>query len=544
MSRAISYIKIILSHKWASIAILLISIVSRILQLIFFYNIRVDRSYQLLATQNFVHGNGISTASVASTDLSLVIYTPLIKWPPGYSLLVSPFYSLTGNNYLISSIIIEIIFSIILLVTSRAILKLLNTPLFLINIYTLVSSLFLYYFYFITSSDAVATTLFIIAIYFTLCFLKNRLALSKAVSLISFFLIACAFMKYIFMPAVFVIPLLILYKGFIDKNTLQLKAGVITIFLIAAAIASMLLYQRSISGNLIYVSDATRGVFIENLLSAYPVIPAAIIKPETIAMLFKSQNIGADILSIFQIIYVAFLLFFSTLLVRHFINTKFKQASLLSDLFYITIGTSICTILLLTFLSLRVAKAGDSPAELWTFIQEPRYYGLLNYLIHICIFAFSQFIIQKGQKKVKFFFYFLLICLLPELFRGCIFTGKRIFNLGKEEYSWQTDLNIQKFADEIIIRAKEKYPEANTVVTGSSYYFNNRISLYSYVPILHEGEKINTPEQLKTKKDILLLIVLTEASLPEFAPFISGVKKELVGFLNGFYFYTVYVTAH
>ncbi len=110
MQRFIINTKAIISHKWTTITILLISTVSRVIHLIFFFNIRVDRSYQLLATQNFVHGNGITTAEVMPGNLSTIIYTPLIKWPPGYSLLLSPFYSLSGYNYLLSSLFLDLIF--------------------------------------------------------------------------------------------------------------------------------------------------------------------------------------------------------------------------------------------------------------------------------------------------------------------------------------------------------------------------------------------------------------------------------------------------
>lgn len=539
MKNFIFDIKNILSTRWATLTILFIAIASRIFHLIFFFNIRVDRSFQLLATQNFVHGNGISTASVSSADLSTIIYTPLIKWPPGYSLLLSPLYSITGNNYLLSSLLLDIAFGIILIFVSRAILKLFNTPLFLVNIYTIVSSLFIYYFYFITSSDAIASTLFIIALYYTLSFLKNKLSLWKAVVLISIFLFACAFMKYLFMPAVFVVPLFLAWKGFTDKNKTQLRAGIFSGLIIAAGLAIVLLYQKSISGASTYVSDAPRGFFAENLLSAYPLFPAAIIKPDTISLISKSAKTESQVLLIFKSVYLLSLIACFFWLINRFIKTRFRKSLLTLDFFYLSAGICIATIFLLAVLSLRVAKAEDMPGNWWTFIQEPRYYGLPNLLIHLSVFVFYQVYKSRGDKITKIVFFFLLASLLPELFRGIIFTGKRITNFGKEEYSWQSDLKIQKYADSVISTGKEKYTVKKVVVTGSSYYFNNRISLYNHIPILYEANKINDPGSLQTRENILLLVVLDETQFIKFNASPIANKYSLAGHFRGFYFYTI-----
>ena len=544
MNRLFIHIKNILSTQWATITILLIAIASRITHLIFFFNIRVDRSYQLLATQNFVHGDGISTAAVLPTDLSTIIYTPLIKWPPGYSLLLSPFYSITGDDYLLSSLFIDIAFGIILIFVSRAILKLLDTPLFLVNIYTIISSLFIYYFYFITSSDGIAATLFLVALYYTLAFIKNKLRLSKAVLLISFFLFGCAFMKYLFMPAVFVVPLFLAYKGFTDKNKIQLRAGLLSGLILAIGLSAVLLYQKSISGDTVYVSDAPVGFFAEHLLSAYPLIPAAIVKPDTIGLLFSSPTIESRVLSIFRIIYFLSLVLLAASLIRQFVKTKFKRTSLPADFFYLTAGISMATILLLTVLSLRVAKAEDMPGNWWTFIQEPRYYGLPNVLIHIGIFVFYKVYKRRGDKLTKIIFYFLLLSLLPELFRGAIFTTKRVANVSKEEYSWQSDLKIQQYADAIIRKEKKKYSLKKAIVSGSSYYFNNRISLYSHIPILQETDKIPTPKLLGTKENALLLVVLDENSFIKSNSSLIEKNYTFSGQFKNFYFYTITLSAN
>ena len=62
-------IAILLSKPITTNVIILISIFSRIVQVVFFYNIRIDNSYMYLATQNMLDGNGFATAYVLSNNL-------------------------------------------------------------------------------------------------------------------------------------------------------------------------------------------------------------------------------------------------------------------------------------------------------------------------------------------------------------------------------------------------------------------------------------------------------------------------------------------
>jgi hypothetical protein len=74
--------KQILSDKKTSLVIVTLAIVARLIHIVFFYNIRVDGMYQMLAMQNFVAGHGFSSSFVLPTDLSSIIYEPQTNWPP------------------------------------------------------------------------------------------------------------------------------------------------------------------------------------------------------------------------------------------------------------------------------------------------------------------------------------------------------------------------------------------------------------------------------------------------------------------------------
>jgi hypothetical protein len=212
---------------------------------------------------------------------------------------------------------------------------------------------------------------------------------------------------------------------------------------------------------------------------------------------------------------------------------------LTTDFFCLTTGVCFITTLLLAALSVRVAKAEDMPGNWWTFIQEPRYYGLPNILIHISIFTFFQYYLTRKTKFLKYFCYFLLLLLLPELIRGIIFTAKRAINFGKEEYSWQSDLIFQQYTDAVI--KKERKAGEKTVVTGSTYYMINRVNLYNNVPPLKDASKINALPLMKSKKPVLLLVILHENHLDAFKPFISANGKRVIGHFEGYSFYTFHI---
>ena len=149
-----------LSKTWISWVVLIGAMLARMIQLVYFFNIRLDASYQNIATKNLVAGHGISLDKVLPSDLSQTIYEPLINWPPGYSLLLAPFYILFGGDYISAGLTLGIIGALVLIIATRGILRLLDVPQWGINLYTLLAGFYIYYFYLIASSDAITISFF------------------------------------------------------------------------------------------------------------------------------------------------------------------------------------------------------------------------------------------------------------------------------------------------------------------------------------------------------------------------------------------------
>jgi hypothetical protein len=549
VSSNLNKFKEIFSAKWVSIAVVAIAIAARIIQLVFFYNIRVDGMYQVMAMQNFTSGHGISLSKVLSSDLSATVYESLINWPPGYSVLLSPFYLLFNNNYILAGLALDILAAISLIVICRRILKLLETPIYLVNIFTLFTGFFIYYFYFISSSDSIAITFFAAAIYHTLLILKkDKPTLNNSAWLIILLFLA-GFIKYLFIPIVFIIPLFLFLKGYGEPANLTgsqravlRKTGIISFLGLALLFSILLIYQKITSGSAAYISEPSRGWFPENLNMAWPSFPASLINPDTVDIVLPGT--GLAVFRIFQILHLILFAGIFIFILRRIFKLGFKKLSESDSFFYINFFLSAGITILLTILSLGVGKEENIPGQWWTYIEEPRYYGLVNVLLHIAVFGIYQYHKMLQSKFLKYLMICLVIFMLPEFFRGIVFTANRITNITQEEYSWQNDLKIQKYADSIIEKEKKEYPVEKVVVTGSWYYVYYRVGIYSKIPALLETEKINDLSTLNSKKPTLVLIILQEKDFPDYLPFLSSKEKELAGSFRGFYFYTTYVNPH
>lgn len=533
--------KALLSTRAASILILVVAIVGRLIQVLFFFNIGVDRSFQFQATDSLVQGHGISLAEVLPDDLTTIIYTPLVKWPPGYTVLVAPFYLLFGKYYVTAGMVMDMIFAVVLIIFSRRVLRQLGVATYLVNLYTLVAGFFVYEFYFYSSSDAILAAIFVVMLYYTLLFLKGALSWQKASVILGVLLLVLASFKYSFIPALFVLPLFLLLRGRADRQADLIKVGVYSLLIVTVGLFSMLLYQKSISGSAAYVTNASSGFFPENLLTAFPFISDAFLKPNTVRQLFGfGADIGSVVFSLLQLLHLFLGVIVLAYMVRRVRTQGFRKLSVTASFFYLAFFVSLAILLLLTALSLRIAKDSEN----WTFIQEGRYYGVASVFVHLAIFVVYHHRRYHLSPWLRTLFYSLLVLLFIEGCRGVFFDFNRVRYLGKEEYSWLYEDRLQKYADRIITRAKQQYGADKVAVTGSSYYFNHRIHLYSHVPMMHAAESINDPSSLNTREPMVLLVMIHERHKALFQPFLAREAGKSVGYFNGHSFYTLYVTPH
>ena len=219
-------LKRFLSLPVVTIGIIIVAIAVRIFFQIYFLSITNDKSYQILAAQNFLAGNGFTLHEVLVDDLSQSAYVPLIKWPPGYSLLLTPFLALCKNNVVLATLLLDAITCISFIIFTRKLLLRFSLPIWLVNIYTLISGFFLYSFCLASSTDFLTLTIFIIAIYYSLKLSAAENLKPGLLLLIAVLLFFTGFIRYLYLPVAFVIPFCFMVNGLFNKNKLLLKKGI------------------------------------------------------------------------------------------------------------------------------------------------------------------------------------------------------------------------------------------------------------------------------------------------------------------------------
>ncbi len=522
-----------------SVSVVLLAIAVRFFQLHFYLDSFFDTSFQVIATQHFTNGHGISTAVARANDLGNPVYIPLVNWPPGYSFLLAPFYLLCGKEYLPACMILEMLSAISIILLCRKILWQMGSTVAVINLFTLLTAFFIYFFYYTGSTDSIAVAFFLGAIVLLLAALKKKKYSITAILGTAICLLGAASMKYLFFPVVFVIPVFALLYGWQNQDA-GIRRGALVLFVIVlAGIGGLYLYQKSISGAGTYISATGRGFFPEHLLRVHPLIPCSFITPNTIRKLPPAGM--ATVMNLFRVIHVILLLSLTIIAARSFFRNGLKAASIQSTFIFLSLSLALAISLVLGALSLLVDKELIPPDRWWTYIEDARYYGLADILIQLVIFMAFSYYKNQFSGRIRLLITVLPFLLIPEAARGIAFTFNRVIGFGKEDYYWKTEKIFLDYAKEVIKKKKAVTGPASTVVSGSLYYANYRNALYLQAPVLEKPEWLNQPGSFQTSKPVILLAIIGAEQQKHYQPFIEHPGTELAGQLNGFYFYTLYV---
>jgi hypothetical protein len=537
--RIVEKAKWLLSQRRTGILILLLAIIARIIQQVYFFNTRSDMTWQVLGMQHLLEGHGISRATPNPADIAEIIHQPLNQWPPGFSLLLAPFYLLCGNNYIAAALALGIAFSILLIFITRAILKQTGVPYHLINLFTLVTGFFSYYFYTIPCTDAVGISLLITAIYFALRILKSEVGLIKNVFLLCLSLIASGFIKYLFIPALFLIPAIIYFNGMINKSPYLKKAGLFSFISLVIVFGSFFAWQQTGAGTIGYIKEAQRGFYPENLQAIFPFVTGAFIRPDTAAItLHGKEAFLKPLYNTSQLITLFCFIALSFFFLRSFLRNKLKNLSAADNFALLSFAVSAAIIILLVYLSVRVGKESFDFGK-WTYVQEPRYYSVIIVFIHLAVFIFYAQQKLTAVTKKAVIAGLLIILWMPEMIRGMTFAVNRIVKAGNETYGWQQELGFQKKADAIIQKTETKYPGNKIVLAGTSDWMALRVSLYSHLPAFTNTDLLLEPLEIKSTKPAILLAMIAEDKKNIYKSFISLAAAKEEGAADGFIFYSL-----
>lgn len=529
-----------LSSPWLTVLIILFALTGRVVQKIHFSEPGGDKAAQIFATKNLLEGKGVSSYEVAATDLSDPYYERLVKWPPGYSYMLAPFYHLSGEKYMWGSLFPDILAALVFVWFARKLMLLLGSSIALANLYTIVAGFFMYDFCTSNSSDLITATFFEVAFYYSLRFIGSTQKKYLSAACIALLLFCTGFLRYMMIPVAFCIPAYFILSGFLNGDKKLLSRGVFMTGLLGMLFGGFLLEQQSVSGQATYILETNKGFFPENLLRTHVFLFSAIFNPEIICTQLSSIT-SVPYLSVvksFILLHWACLLLLSFPLFKWLLRRKFKRPTLFHHYIYIGLICSIGTIAVLSWLSLRNAAAPVTELEDWTFINEPRYFFIPVLFVQSLLILYWW----KNREviKTKMFVLATACCIIIGLqtVHAIYYTVKIPFQ--PKFFRKSAELETMDYYRALLRKLKKDHPGTPIVASSLNDSFSHYAGLWEQIPKLGEVSALNNGP-LSTKRPVIIMATVIKRHEPYLKGFLSNPSKELLGQFNGYYFYALYV---
>ncbi|MEO5946443.1 MAG: hypothetical protein ABIP79_06470 [Chitinophagaceae bacterium] len=523
-------IKRFLSLPVVTIGIILLAIAVRIVLQIHFLDLDNDKSYQIQASKNLLLGHGVSLLQVYAENLFTPTYVPLTMWPPGYSFILSPFLLICKNNYVLATIIVDILTCILFILYSRKILQRLKFQQWIINIYIIFIGFFQYSFCSDSSTDFLTLTLFLIATERFLKIVVHPHFSFKLIICFIFFLFLCVSLRYQYIPVIFCPSLLLIILGKKERNSLFLKNGVYVFVGTAILIITLLFYQYQINGEAVFIPRGEVNFSLNNIKVLHPFLFSAFLNMDflSIQMMKMTGYSYETVLTIIFVIHFLALLFISFIAIRYIILHGYNTSSLLKKYILLCVSVSTITLLLLLVFSLGYTTISNNKVGIWTYVQEGRYFALP-------IFFLQQFFLLYIIKNFRRIFIPLIFLILLSFSHDIYYTAKIITKRGGLVKN-PNSIRIIDYTAKFIKDIKEEYPENNIVVVSQPVFVGSQAGFYDTVPALYRFMPLsNTVFEINNN---LIVIIITDnpESVPSFNVPTFTVKK---GAFNGYIYSAV-----
>ncbi|MGB5026892.1 MAG: hypothetical protein WBO38_00210 [Chitinophagaceae bacterium] len=390
MQSLFNYTKRLLSYKWSTPIILCIAVAVKMSLQLTFFNIVGDKSSQLLAAKNFLDGNGLTIKEVLLTDLSSEVFTPLVGWPPGYSVVVAPLLWLFNGDYKSAALVFDLIAVLPFFLFLLLLLNYLSVQKWLKNLMILFVSFFFYPIGPSTCTDLISLSCMLAGFYYFLQLMQGEKKISSLTLVACFFFFMAGLFRYNYIPVVLCTPVLLGIAGYINKNKHWIKFSLYSGLILSVLFVTLLVFQDYYTGSPAYVNTRETGFFPENLLTMYPIVPASFIDVQIVLTVFTNFT-GTNYFTNGKILlYSGYLLFlFLIIFVSGWLLNKKLLLKSKGDYFvYLGSGISAVIIGLLFYLSARNSANLSPFFPLWTYIQELRYFIFVVLFIQLCAFAF------------------------------------------------------------------------------------------------------------------------------------------------------------
>jgi hypothetical protein len=452
IEKGIAFLQHFFSRKDVSVICFILAICIKILLTWSFLKVHDDKLYQALAGKNLIEGHGLTLKQVHVSNLSKEYYESLVGWPPGYSVVFGIIYKFV-NDVDVSCFIIDIIFIVLYFIILRKLLKQLDFPVYLINVFVLFNgSSITNYIIHSTPTDLITLVLSLHIFYFSIRVFKNEKDVAE-VALLAILNVIPAWFRYMYIPITFVIPAFFIWNGWMKKNKRLLLHGII---ILAAGIISTIVLlgiQKPYGTQVGYIVVSDRGVFWSNLLQLYPVLITAFINIDFYLSQLSSFT-GITYSSWMQIMRWINMILFIFLLSR-FLLFSFRRKWLVSTTWqaFITAGgiTAFSIFCVLAYMSVTYNGYFPPPRKVfWTYLSEERYFIFLEFVI-VIISVRWLFIVRSAPLQLKKLLQWLFLLAFCIEFMHCFYFLGKNFTFGRK-----TNHPLLNYMDEVIKENKKK----------------------------------------------------------------------------------------
>ena len=477
MKKILLICKNFLSHQSTGIIFLAIAIAVKILIQIVFFSILDDKLFQLLAAKNLLAGHGLTINQILPSDLSTEKFSPLVGWPPGYSIVMAPLLWVFNNDDKTAALVFDIacvfpfFFYLVRVVNFLALQKWLK------HLFILFAGFFLYPVNSSTSTDFISFTCILAGFYYLLLLMRDNKKPLRLVLLISLFLFLAGFFRYSYIPVAFCFPILLGIAGLANKKRQWVNGCYQIGIVLGILIFSLLVFQYYYTGSATYINTRETGFFPENLSKMYPVIPASFFDVEFALSFFTKYTAGSYIANGKILGYLGYILFASLLVIG--IRWLWKKKKFLkNDIDYFTysgLGISLAICALLFYLSLRNSANLLTAYAPWTYIQEFRYFIFIVAFIQLISFAY---LFNRFGVLSRFWKIIAICCTLLFVFQFSL----GVYRVSKLIFSRPLFSNLISYHKEIIPVIQWIGNNEPALKDLSIYYSGEYRNQYFYVP--------------------------------------------------------------
>ena len=515
-----------LSNRYVSVAIIFLSMLTRIISVLFVSYYGRDKMFLVLQSKSLLEGKGLAVPQYFTSNTITPVYDLTPLWPPGYPILLAPFLKLFNYNIYWATTTLEIIFCVVLIFVVRKICRQISLPTPAINIMTLIAGCFEYTF--INESlptDSISVVLFLVSFSLLLKLLTTKNFSIKKILFVSFLLFLPCLFRYNYPAISFAVIVGVLFIGFVRKDILLKRKGWWLFIFTGLFTVGFFVLMKMLTGYAGYATPTERGLYPENIVHWFPVVPSSFIN---IAFLtsqaihvagipFKASMQWLEIIN--AIIFICLLVFFLNGL---FHKKTFEDLS--PPKLFLVLGAFATTglFVLLGYMSLTY-KMQTGFANNWNYVYEPRYFAFAVLFFQITFLSWYFIFYKRIFTKNVFIKMLVGLCFLVlfvEITHNIYFYSKVAFNFKKLKSAVYREQDYSYYIS-LIEDIKNKYPGYQ--VWGAAPGDN----FYQYLTTYHGYIGIADANNLKSntvKAKTILLLMLYDHEINTYQNFLSGAR--------------------